>query len=138
MNSYLDHVQINIVKSNVSFYKELMTFLGWNVLVDVFEHEGVIGFGTEKNGSIWFVATKKDGRMDYDLAGHNHIGIKVEEQKNVDEAVAFLRKRGIQTLFDTPRHRPEFAPKESETYYQVMFESPDKILLEVVYTGPKT
>ena len=27
---------------------------------------------------------------------------------------------------------------ESETYYQVMFESPDKVLFEVVYTGAKS
>jgi hypothetical protein len=31
------------------------------------------------------------------------------------------------------RHRPEFAQGEDQTYYQVMFASPDRILLEVVY-----
>jgi hypothetical protein len=39
-------------------------------------------------------------------------------------------------LFETPRHRPEFSSEDS-TYYQIMFESPDRILLEFVYTGPK-
>ena len=41
-------------------------------------------------------------------------------------------------LFETPRHRPDFARSADQTYYQVMFEIPDHILLEVVYTGRKT
>jgi hypothetical protein len=39
-------------------------------------------------------------------------------------------------LFDTPRHRPDFSQSPDHTYYQIMFESPDRILFEVVYTGP--
>ena len=45
--------------------------------------------------------------------------------------------KGVQPLFDTPRHRPEFRDDPKETYYQVMFESPDKVLFEVVYSGLK-
>jgi hypothetical protein len=51
--------------------------------------------------------------------------------------VTYLKQHGIKALFETPRHRPEFSGSEAETYYQVMFESPDRILFEVVYTGPK-
>ena len=40
-------------------------------------------------------------------------------------------------LFETPRHRPEFAESDGHTYYQVMFASPDGILFEIVYVGPK-
>ncbi len=50
--------------------------------------------------------------------------------------VNYLRERNIPPLFDTPRHRPEFAMNEEYTYYQVMFESPDRILFEIVYMGP--
>ena len=57
---------------------------------------------------------------------------------DVDETVEFLRNLGVTLLFDTPRHRPEFAGGEDQTYYQVMFETPDRILLEVVYIGPKS
>ncbi len=35
-----------------------------------------------------------------------------------------------------PHHRPEFAMNEKYTYYQVMFETPDRILFEIVYMGP--
>ena len=58
-------------------------------------------------------------------------------QADVDAAAAFLTARGVQHLFETPRHRPDFAHGEDTTYYQVMFESPDRILFEIVYTGPK-
>ena len=49
----------------------------------------------------------------------------------------FSRRAALRTLFETPRHRPDFAHGEDTTYYQVMFESPDRILFEIVYTGPK-
>jgi len=43
----------------------------------------------------------------------------------------------VALLFETPRHRPEFAQSPEQTYYQIMFETPDRILLEVVYIGVK-
>jgi hypothetical protein len=66
----------------------------------------------------------------------NHLGISVAAQADVDAAVEFLQQRKIASLFETPRHRPEFSAGSDQTYYQVMFESPDRILFEVVYTGP--
>jgi hypothetical protein len=50
--------------------------------------------------------------------------------------VAYLTARGVAPLFNTPCHRPEFARDEQSTYYQVMFETPDRILIEIVYIGP--
>ena len=67
----------------------------------------------------------------------NHIAISAESVADVDSTVIYLQDRGVTTLFETPRHRPEFAQDPAATYYQVMFESPDRILFEVVYTGPK-
>jgi predicted lactoylglutathione lyase len=60
----------------------------------------------------------------------------VESQNEVDQMVAYLRERNIAPLFETPRHRPEFSQDAEHTYYQVMFESPDRILFEIVYMGP--
>jgi hypothetical protein len=54
----------------------------------------------------------------------------------VDEMVAYLKAHGTPSLFGTPRHRPDFSSGSGQTYYQVMFESPDRVLFEVVYTGP--
>ena len=62
-------------------------------------------------------------------------------RSDVDAAVDYLRERGITPLFETPRHRPEIIEgtggPDGHTYYQVMFASPDNLLFEVVYTGPK-
>jgi len=65
---------------------------------------------------------------DYDGPGMNHLAIGAN----------YLTERRVALLFETPRHRPEFAEGEAQTYYQVMFASLDRIMLEVVYTGPKS
>ena len=54
-----------------------------------------------------------------------------------DDVVAYLQGKGVATLHETPRHRPEFTGDPAQTYYQVMFVSPDGIQFEIVYTGPK-
>ena len=68
----------------------------------------------------------------------DHLGIGTASQADVDAVAAYLAERGVAALFETQRHRPEFGGGEEQTYYQVMFESPDRILFEVVYTGPKS
>lgn len=88
-----------------------------------------------------FSGHANDAAYDYDGRGTNHFAIGVNAQGDVDATVAYLRERGIAPLFETLRHRPEaiadIGGPEGDTYYQVMFASPDNILLEVVYTGPK-
>lgn len=135
MNSFLYHVQLNIDFANLDFYQELMQLLGWE---PIFTSEEVAGFHSRTTGDIWFVKTTADQSQDYDLKGVNHLGIRVEKQNDVDEVVTFLNQKGIKPLFETPRHRPEFAASEADTYYQVMFETPDKILLEITYVGSKS
>ena len=133
MKTYLGHLQVNIHTSHLGFYKELFDFLGWKTLYD---DENMLGVGCETGSSLWFCSPLKDLANDYDGIGMNHLGIAVEKQGDVDQAVEYLKKYNITALFNTPCHRPEFSGPES-TYYQVMFESPDRILFEVVYTGPK-
>lgn len=134
MQTQLSHIQFNVQPGNVPFYKELLTFMGWQTI-----HEGVdsLGVAGQHGASLWFIGLVKDGSHDYDGPGMNHLAIGTQRQADVDAAAAYLRERGVALLFETPRHRPEFSAGEGETYYQVMFESPDHILLEVVYTGPK-
>lgn len=133
MKSNLGHLQINIRPGNIGFYKELFTFLGWTVLM---EEADFIGLGCEKGSSVWFTGCEKDVANDYDGRGMNHLAVSVEKQADVDQAVEYLKQHKVAALFETPRHRPEFSAP-GKTYYQVMFESPDKLLFEVVYTGPK-
>ena len=133
MKSTIGHLQININLANIGFYKELFAFLGWE---KVYDEPGMLGLYAADTSSLWFAGQTRQVNNDYDGVGMNHLAISVPAQADVDAAVTFLKQHAIDCLFETPRHRPEFSGKD-ETYYQVMFESPDRILFEVVYTGPK-
>ncbi len=132
IKSNIGHIQINIAPENLPFYKGLMDFLGWSVL---YEEKNILGVGSEKGASLWFIAPARESSNDYDGQGMNHLAFSVPAQADVDQAVTYLKQQNIQALFDTPRHRPDFSPDADHTYYQVMFASPDRILFEVVYTG---
>ena len=134
MKNKLGHLQININIKNMQFYKDLFTFLNWAI---IYSDENTLGVEDKNKASLWFTSPLKEVKNDYDGIGMNHLAISVDEQAEVDQAVAYLKEKSIPALFDTPRHRPEFSGSSTETYYQVMFESPDKILFEIVYTGPK-
>ncbi len=133
MQSNLGHLVFSVQPANMPFYKNLMIFLGWSTLYDSPE---MLGFGDKNTVSLWFGGATKEGSNDYDAPGVNHIAISIAAQADVDAAAAHLSVQGIAMLFETPRHRPDFMPPP-QTYYQIMFESPDRILFEVVYTGPK-
>lgn len=134
MQTHLSHIQFNVQPANLAFYKDLLTFLGWQVLYDVPEMLGVQGAGET---SLWFATQVNDARNDYDGPGVNHLALGTASQADVDAAAAYLRERGVELLFETPRHRPEFSQSAEHTYYQVMFETPDRLLLEIVYIGEK-
>jgi hypothetical protein len=99
------------------------------------DYPKALGLEDENKVSLWFIDPIKKINNDYDGIGMNHLAISIPNQASVDEIVAYLQKHNIEMLFETPRHRPEFCSSTEETYYQVMFESPDRILFEVVYYG---
>ena len=134
MNSRLGHLQINVKGGSTPYYKELFSFLEWPT---VYDGDGMLGVAGKSGDSLWFAEGANEAKNDYDGVGMNHLGIAVDSQADVDEVAAYLAQKGIEALFETPRHRPEFASGEKDTYYQVMFKSPDNILFEIVYTGPK-
>jgi len=134
VKSSFNHVQFNIDPANVGFYRDLFGFLGWTTIWED-TTEGYIGVG-DGHGSLWFMGGANDSVNDHDGPGLNHLGIGTETQEQVDETVAYLRARNVELLYGTPCHRPEYAGEDG-VYYSAMFESPDKILLEVVYTGSK-
>lgn len=134
MQSQLGHLQINIKRENLTFYKALLAFLEWNVM---YSTDDFIGAADKNGASVWFMGFANDAQNDYDGVGMNHLAFGVAKQSDVDAAVTFLQGKGIPLLFETPRHRPDFAQGPDQTYYQVMFESPDRVLLEIVYIGVK-
>jgi catechol 2,3-dioxygenase-like lactoylglutathione lyase family enzyme len=133
MKSTISHLVINVKPENLPFYKGLLLFLGWKVL---FEEGEFLGLECEGGSSLWFGAGLKDLDNDYDGRGMNHLAIGVDSQTEVDQVVDYLKEKMVKALFETPRHRPEFS-SPGNTYYQVMFESPDRVLFEVVYIGVK-
>lgn len=134
MKSYLNHLQINIDFDNILFYQDLMEFLGWTKIV---EEPEIVGYSSGVSGSIWFLPKQNNNDNHYDGPGVNHIGIGVDSIDPINEITRFLHNIGVETLFGTPKFRPEFSG-DDKIYYQVMFETPDKILFEVVCSGPKS
>lgn len=134
MRTTIGHLVYSIRPQNQVFYRDLFSYMGWATLVDM---EGMLGLGADNGQSIWFGTATKDSANDYDAPGLNHLAIAAESIADVDEAAAWLSERGIAMLFGTPQHRPDFSSDDASTYYQIMFESPDRLLFEIVYTGPK-
>lgn len=135
IQSSIGHLVFMTHAANAGFYKDLFTFLGWHV---IYEDHGSIGVAGSNNVSLWFMAEAKPVQNDYDGPGLNHLAISVSQQADVDVAAQHLVGNGVALLFETPRHRPEFAPDPARDYYQIMFESPDRILFEIVYMGLKS
>ncbi len=133
MQSRVTHILFNIDGANQPFYRDFLAFVGYQTLYDVPDMLGVGGAGGE---SLWFASGARPVTNDYDGPGVNHIALSAASQTEVDSVVAYLTERGVPALFETPRHRPDFSESPEHTYYQVMFETPDRILIEVVYTGP--
>jgi catechol 2,3-dioxygenase-like lactoylglutathione lyase family enzyme len=134
MRTHIGHIQFNVQAANLPFYHDLTAFLGWQPLFDT---EEFIGVADESGNSLWFTACAQPVSNDYDAPGMNHLAFNTDTQADVDAALDYLKARGVEPLFGTPCHRPEFSSGEGQTYYQVMFESPDRILFEIVYIGPK-
>ncbi|OAI40933.1 hypothetical protein AYO38_00695 [bacterium SCGC AG-212-C10] len=135
MNARIGHLTYNVRAANLPFYTNLLTFLE---LPTIYADDTMVGVAGKGGESLWFGTDGKDLANDYDGPGVNHLAFATETQGEVDLAVEYLKAQGIHGLFGTPCHRPDFPGEEGETYYQVMFESPDRILFEIVYTGPKS
>ncbi len=137
MPAQVNHIQLNVNAANLTFYREfLLGFLGWTVVSEMDRY-----FGATRPGggaSLWFVGYANDATNDYNGRGMNHLAFGVQAQAEVDEAVIYLRGRGIEPLFETPLHDAMPPPRQDQTYYRVMFESPDRILLEFAYSGPRS
>jgi catechol 2,3-dioxygenase-like lactoylglutathione lyase family enzyme len=134
MQTSVAHLQLNVAPANLPFYRDLAAFLG---LATIYGDDTMHGVGASNQSSLWFVGVARDVANDYDGPGMNHLGLGAASIAEVDALVTYLDEKGVARLFETPRHRAEFAHGPDSTYYQVMFESPDRILFEVVYTGPK-
>ncbi|MGI9252850.1 MAG: VOC family protein [Thermomicrobiales bacterium] len=132
MTTPIGHLQYNIRAENAGFYRDLLVHLGWEVL---YEADGMLGCGSGGGQSMWFSPANTDVPANHDAYGLNHLAFAAASIKEVDDLHDWLKAGGIDALYDTPRHRPEFVSTDGDTYYQIMFTSPDGILFEMVYIG---
>lgn len=134
VTSRLGHLVFMTAPESIGFYRDFFGHLGWKTNYD---QDGIFGT-TDGNGcDLWFEGLSNGSTNDYDGNGMNHLAIVMGSQADVDASADFLRSKGTELLFGTPCNRPEHAESEDHLYYSVMFTSPDNILMETVYTGPK-
>ena len=100
MRSHIAHLQYNVRPDNLPYYRDLFGQLGWQTLHDA---DGFLGLGGDGPASIWFAGLANEHVNDYDGPGHNHLGIGVPSQADVDAMATWLTARGTALLFDTPR-----------------------------------
>ena len=134
VKTHLGHLVFYGDPKHLGFYRELFEFLGWTTTYD----EGGT-FGTTDGGqcTLYFEGESNGTQHDHDGTGLNHLAVLTATQDDVDAVATYLREKGVELLYGTPVNRPEHADSANHRYYSVMFESPDRILLEVVYSGLK-
>jgi catechol 2,3-dioxygenase-like lactoylglutathione lyase family enzyme len=133
MNS-LAHIEINVSDLQVSreFYLKILTPLNW---IMIFDCTDSVGFKGEDNTHIFLVQTKNSfipNIFHRKNTGLNHLALRVESKKAVEEFNNFLNENNIPKLYtDCPGDYSE--KYEMEEYYAIYFEDPDRIKLEVVF-----
>ena len=123
------HVQLNVSRPSIAFYKELLRHLGYTLMA---EQDDMFG-ATNGTTDLWIMQT--DARyavrgFHRKAVGVNHIAFRVESRAAVDRFVReFLDARALSALYGGPREYPEYRPG----YYAVFFEDPDRLKLELAY-----
>ena len=131
MNTFLEHVIVNISNPKISFpfYKDLFIYFEHKMIA--YKEGDHIAFRKKGSTDFWIVATEpkyiKNG-FHRKNTGVNHFCFHVDSKEEVDKFnEEFLKPKGIKTLYNTPKSFPEY----TKDYYAVFFEDPDRIKLEV-------
>ena len=77
MLTSVDHITFSVRPANVSFYRDLLTFLGWQLMYDSPETFGV---SNGQQTSLDFGPVTTNVANDYDGPGMNHLGIPTATQ----------------------------------------------------------
>lgn len=124
----LYHLQLNVSAAGIRFYRDFFHYLGHEIFEETAEHLAV------RSGPVdlWLVETEgAHAHRSYHrkATGINHLAFRLQSRREVDTFVDdFLRPRGIESLYGSPKVYPEYAAD----YYAVYFEDPDRIKLEVM------
>ena len=129
MTASLYHVQLNVSRPSIAFYKALLGYLGYTLMAEQHDMFGATNGTTD----LWIM--QMDPRyaargFHRKAAGVNHVAFRVASRTEVDRfAREFLDARAIPALYGGPRDYPEYRPG----YYAIFFEDPDRLKLEVAH-----
>ncbi len=131
MKTTLSHIGINLSSEEKSFpfWQELLKYLEFNLMLDGNHFDA-------SNGQTFlcFSATKpgyQDPPFHRKHTGLNHVAFSVDSRQDVDRFVKeYLVPRKISTLYGGAKEY-DYAPG----YYAVYFEDPNRIKIEVAFTG---
>lgn len=131
MKTTLSHIGINLSSEErcFPFWQDLLTYLEFRLMLD--------GNHFDANDGHTFLcfSTTKAGYLDPPFhrkhTGLNHIAFSVTSHQEVDRFVKeYLEPHNIPMLYGGAKEY-DYAPG----YYAVYFEDPDRIKVEVAFTG---
>ena len=68
MQTSFGHILFNVRSQNLPFYRDLLSFLGWNT---IFGNDEILGVRGNGDTSLWFSTAVNDATNDYDGPGMN-------------------------------------------------------------------
>ncbi len=131
MKTTISHIGINLSSEEecFPFWQDLLKYLEFKLMLDG-NH-----FDANDGHSFLCFSTTKPGYQNPPFhrkhTGLNHVAFSVASHEEVDRFVKeYLEPRGISALYGGPKAY-DYAPG----YYAVYFEDPDRIKIEVAFTG---
>jgi catechol 2,3-dioxygenase-like lactoylglutathione lyase family enzyme len=129
MKASLYHLQLNVSRAAIPFYKVLLLYLGYTLMA---EQEDMFG-ATNNTTDLWIATTEPRYAAQpfhRKARGINHLAFRVHNRIDVDRFVQeFLGHHSIPPLYGGPRDYPEYR----NGYYAVFFEDPDRLKLELAH-----
>lgn len=127
MKATFYHPSINV--TDVNFYEDLLTYLGFNKVAGFRNGIGM----SDGTVSVWvFKVAKRFSKNSFHRknVGLNHLAFRVDSSADVDLFYTdYILKNNIPVLYGGPKEYPQYEPG----YYAVYFEDPDRLKLEVMY-----
>ncbi len=105
MKASFEHIGLNVSGANtMSFYKEMLAFLEFNVVA---EGEGWAGLSDGKL-SIWITpAQAQENEYNRDAVGLNHLGLHLGSVAEVDQfAAEYLKPHSVTPILRFAAHTP--------------------------------
>lgn len=131
MKGSLNHIELRIEnpKENIELFRKLFLYFEFTKIFDF--PEGLV-YMANNYATIIVGPSTKETKNDRDGVGLNHFTIGVDTDEEVTTFIKeFMEPNNLKPLFGTPKERPDIMKK----YYQVMFEMPGGLLLEVVHNS---